>query len=302
MSRSVGRPIADVMDPFRPDPAPGQDPEKKHPKARPKGAGPIKPGRARTAGAPPSPAVDSAAAADRATDRLAVFAHELASLVDGTMRYVLLARAGLSGAAANATAGAADDQLQAAVNALERMAGLIHAAMRPGSGSLADQFHAGRSLRDAIDHAVEALRPLADHRGVRVSVRCGEAVGHAHAGPLFTVVSNALRNAIEACGPGGSVDLSAVIAPARTSAEHKAGDGELTLDVTDDGVGPPEGAGNKVFNPGFTSKPGSAGLGLALCREIVEQLGGTIDLTARMDGKRRGGAHLRVRCPVSLQR
>ena len=281
----------DAADPPRPESE--KQPGRARPIGRPKGAGPIRPGRH---GAPRSPGELAASAADSATDRLAVFAHELASLVDGTMRYVSLARAGLDGAAAAGTAAAAAQQLAAATHALERMAGLVAAAMRPHAGTFADDLASPRSLREAVDHAVEALKPLADHRGVSVSARCAEAVAHSQAGPLFTVVSNGLRNAIEACGAGGAVRLEAVVVPdpvAPTGASAH-------IDIIDDGVGPPEGDKADVFRAGFTTKQGSAGLGLALAKEIVAQLGGVISLEARMDGRRRNGAHLRVRCPVSM--
>lgn len=281
-----------------PRPESEKQPGRARPIGRPKGAGPIRPGRSASPRSPAELASSAASAADGATDRLAVFAHELASLVDGTMRYVSLARAGLDGAAAAGAAAAAAQQLAAATHALERMAGLVAAAMKPHAGSFADELASPRCLREAVDHAVEALKPVADHRGVSLTARCAEAVAHSEAGPLFTVISNGLRNAIEACGAGGTVRLEAVVVPdpvAPTGASAH-------IDIIDDGVGPPEGDKADVFRAGFTTKQGSSGLGLSLAREIVTQLGGVISLEARMDGRRRSGAHLRVRCPVSMSR
>jgi len=75
--------------------------------------------------------------------------------------------------------------------------------------------------------------------------------------------------------------------------------GLLTISVTDTGMGVSPGNLKQIFDPFFTTKDGQDdqehghGLGLALCREIIESLGGTI--TAR--SPRNEGATFIIRLP-----
>jgi two-component system, sensor histidine kinase FlrB len=50
----------------------------------------------------------------------------------------------------------------------------------------------------------------------------------------------------------------------------------IEIEVKDTGPGISEEYLPRIFEPGFTTQPGSTGLGLAVCRRIVEQHGGTI--------------------------
>jgi sensor histidine kinase regulating citrate/malate metabolism len=62
----------------------------------------------------------------------------------------------------------------------------------------------------------------------------------------------------------------------------------------------PSRADGKVFRLGYTTKPGGSGIGLSLCRDVIEQIGGTIELLARPrdPGSGRGGAVLSMCYPV----
>jgi signal transduction histidine kinase len=50
----------------------------------------------------------------------------------------------------------------------------------------------------------------------------------------------------------------------------------ITLSIEDSGPGVPEEYVNKLFKPNFTTKSGGTGLGLYICRSIIEQSQGTI--------------------------
>ena len=54
----------------------------------------------------------------------------------------------------------------------------------------------------------------------------------------------------------------------------------LTIRVVDDGPGVPESA--NLFVPFFTTKPSGSGIGLALCRQIAEEHGGSLMLRNRV--------------------
>lgn len=241
---------------------------------------------------PAALATSAAEAADRTTDRLAALSHELANLIDATLRCVVLARAGIRTGPALEPFELADRQLQAAASGLERMGELIHAAMQPGAGWLAHIHAPGHTLREAIEHAAEVLRPLATERAVAIETQFGAHLGDTPAGPLYSVVCNGLRNAIDASPRGGRILVRADVAPSVGAR------GELWIDILDEGPGPSDDVQRRAFDPGFTTKRNGMGYGLALCRDIVRQIGGLIDLTARADEDGAGpGACLRVRCP-----
>jgi signal transduction histidine kinase len=85
-----------------------------------------------------------------------------------------------------------------------------------------------------------------------------------HMNRLFT---NLLANAVEACA--GSDDCRIRIVEERL--ERKA-----VIRIIDNGEGIPEDMQSKIFTPNFTTKTSGTGLGLAMCKSIVEQAHGTI--------------------------
>jgi signal transduction histidine kinase len=89
-------------------------------------------------------------------------------------------------------------------------------------------------------------------------------VGHYE--PLRRAFSNLLRNAAEACGGTGTVELE--LRPAN-------GTGARVL-VRDHGPGVPAEIRDRLFDPYVTAKAGGTGLGLALVRQTIENHGGTI--------------------------
>jgi signal transduction histidine kinase len=78
----------------------------------------------------------------------------------------------------------------------------------------------------------------------------------------------------------------------RIEGKQRAPDG-IEIEVKDTGSGISADDLPRIFEPGFTTRPGSSGLGLTVCRRIVEQHGGTI--TAESEPGR--GTTFRVRLP-----
>lgn len=298
------------MDPLNPSDQPRPEPDrrakrkgsKEPPKTSPPSSRYKRPG----AGRPGSPAsaaaggveqvpLRAAPQSDAATDRLNAFAHEVAALLDGAIRWVTLSRAGVEGTGLASDPGACAEvsrRLDAATTALERISHLIHGAMRPCAGANAGAEAGTRTLRDAFEHAVDVLRPLADARGVRLESDLAESLGSAPAGAMHSVALCGLRNAIEASGPGGFASVRATVAPT------SGGGSELHAEIIDEGVGPPPGAEERAFEHGYSTKPGAMGVGLTLSREILREMGGTMELRTRMEGARRRGASLVFRCPL----
>lgn len=103
---------------------------------------------------------------------------------------------------------------------------------------------------------------------------------------LRQVVINLLLNALHAASNGNVNDRTVTL-------EQRREDGWTVVEVRDRGPGLPEGMAERVFEPLVSSKPGSMGMGLAICRNIIEGFGGT--LTARDNPG--GGAIFAFRLP-----
>lgn len=112
------------------------------------------------------------------------------------------------------------------------------------------------------DVTVQVLEPLPD------------AVVMADPRRLQQVILNLLLNARDAMPRGG---------PVHVGLREEAGRWRLT--VIDAGAGLPTGAGARIFEPFWSSKPQGSGLGLAVSRRICREHGGDLTLADRTDGR-----------------
>jgi two-component system NtrC family sensor kinase len=122
-------------------------------------------------------------------------------------------------------------------------------------------------VNGAVAEIYEPMRPEGERNGVTVEARYapGPLVINGDRFALGRVFRNLITNAIQATAPGGTV----VIATAR------AGD-RVEISVTDTGSGIPPERLSAIFEDFVTTKRRGLGLGLAICKRIVEQLEGTI--------------------------
>jgi two-component system, NtrC family, nitrogen regulation sensor histidine kinase NtrY len=95
------------------------------------------------------------------------------------------------------------------------------------------------------------------------------------------VLINLIKNAREAGSAAAAIEL-------RVTSDAE---GASEVDVLDRGPGFSQEAMQNAVLPLYTTKPNGSGMGLALCREIVEAHGGSLDVGNRSDG----GAWIRVR-------
>ncbi|MFO1393951.1 MAG: ATP-binding protein, partial [Steroidobacteraceae bacterium] len=97
--------------------------------------------------------------------------------------------------------------------------------------------------------------------------------GYLDESQMQQVLLNLVRNAVEAGSPAGEIRVGVV-----------AHGGGWRLTVADRGSGMTGDVLANALLPFYSTKPTGTGLGLTLCREIVEAHGGTIDLANREGG------------------
>lgn len=242
----------------------------------------------------------------QSADQLTVLAHDLSNMLDGSMRWLALAAAAMPEADKNKATDdltKAREQIGTVLSTLERMSSMVNAAMRSKSvpiGSPILGVSEATNIAMTIDHAVDVVRPMASAAGAGIKVRIDPRAGRLPAGPLYTVVLNALFNAVQSIAsatsvdsldPGGEIEVIARVDPTRE---------ETVIEVFDDGIGLNRAVrNNQAFKHGVTTKDDHSGFGLSMAHQIVEQLEGIITLTQREDRESttRPGAILRVCIP-----
>ena len=138
-------------------------------------------------------------------------------------------------------------------------------------------------LGELVEEVAELLRPKAEAKKTEVENLLGRGIEITVDQDSFKqVFFNLLSNSIEACSTPGRVTVSS-----------RRRNGELWIEVDDDGSGPPEDP-ELCFRPFFTTKPSGTGLGLGVCRTIVSAHGGTI----RMMERSGGGCRVRIVLPL----
>ena len=126
-----------------------------------------------------------------------------------------------------------------------------------------------RAIKDTID----SMAPLAKTGGLALESELSPHPVYVE-GDLFAlgrVYRNLIVNAIETTSPGGSITVTTADIGTRAR-----------ITIRDTGLGiPPERLG-AIFEDFNTTKRRGLGLGLAISRKIVEQLGGTITVTSQV--------------------
>jgi signal transduction histidine kinase/ActR/RegA family two-component response regulator len=174
-------------------------------------------------------------------------------------------------------AGAWTDDLATLRQAIERCSRVVQSFL-----ALARQQPPTRqavALQAVIDDVLVLLRHALEVDGITMHLDLAEALPLLWADPhqLQHVVTNLLTNAHHALREAPlprSLRLTTAATADRT---------QVTLSVADTGVGIPADLQRRVFDPFFTTKPQGvgSGLGLPLCRTMVEGHGGTIQLVSQ---------------------
>ncbi|MFP4054640.1 MAG: two-component system sensor histidine kinase NtrB [Phycisphaerae bacterium] len=189
----------------------------------------------------------------------AKIAHELNNPLDGVLRYV--------GLAMRSADKKGQEHLQAARDGLLRMAEVLGSYSRSATGRGGSP---SEPAADLLRQAIDAMAPRAHKQNVRIRLQAEPGTDEVPVdGRLFQVACNLIKNGLDAMPEGGTLEVG-------LSAEL----GSLVLTFADEGWGIPASQQDDIFLPFFTTKePGKgSGLGLAVCRDIVDKLGGRIDV------------------------
>jgi nitrogen-specific signal transduction histidine kinase len=124
------------------------------------------------------------------------------------------------------------------------------------------------NLNDVVSSSVQLMAPLL--RGAAKKIRFETAFDtslpavYISSYEIKQVLINLLKNAVEAIPKGGSVAVE-------TSTRKDESGQSAEIRITDTGMGIKKKDLVNVFNPFFTIKKGGMGLGLAVCKKIIEE-------------------------------
>lgn len=175
---------------------------------------------------------------------------------------------------------------------IERIAGIVRQMLdlhRPQHVEAPKELRMDKTLEDIVT----LLKPKAQECHVHVELESSQARAPVALpeNMLRQVLNNIILNAVEASPPQGEVRVTAAIA-----AQH------LNLAVSDQGRGIPEEIGAKIFEPFFTTKSksntGGMGLGLSICKSLVEAMHGEIEFETQLEH----GTKFRIRLPLNQAR
>lgn len=146
-------------------------------------------------------------------------------------------------------------------------------------------------LNEVITEALALFEGLAGRRGITLHIHLAQALPAVSVDrvEIQQVLLNLLQNAVDAMAGQSSSAAGGITV--RTSASG----GEVKVAVRDCGPGLSADAECRLFEPFFTTKPEGLGLGLSICRTIIESHGGRLWAAAN-DGP---GLTLRFTLPVA---
>jgi len=172
-----------------------------------------------------------------------------------------------------------------------RRASAVIQRIRALTGKTNQEMHP-LDLNELVREVVPLVRneAIRNRTEVRLDLGADLPAVHGDSIQLQQVIINLLVNAIQAAA---LIEDGTRIAVVATRADF---DGHVTLDVTDSGPGLQSAHVAEMFEPFFTTKPDGMGMGLSICRSIMEAHGGTISAMSRSPEP---GAIFRCVLPVS---
>jgi signal transduction histidine kinase len=173
------------------------------------------------------------------------------------------------------------------VSRLERMLDDLLQHARPSTSTATDDQ--GR-IDDAVETTLQLLTYRCRERGIELtsSLRPELPALGLSQDALRQLLLNLLINATQVTPSGGTIEIRGDWSP--DNANH------ITIYVEDEGPGLGNTLANRIFEPFWTTRDeGAGGLGLAICKRITDEAGGSINV----ENRREGGARFRVELPIA---
>jgi signal transduction histidine kinase len=147
-------------------------------------------------------------------------------------------------------------------------------------------------LREVIDDVIGLLGKEAEYRSITVNVQVDKNVPaiYSDRGKLEQIFLNLVNNAFAAMSDGGTLFIGVMPGSLQT----------VTIGVSDDGCGIPQGDLNRIFEPFFSTKKetGGTGLGLSITYGLVQELGGKLHVTSEVEE----GTQFTIELPLTLEK
>jgi PAS domain S-box-containing protein len=226
-------------------------------------------------------AKDVAEAANRAkTAFLANISHELRTPMNGIMGMTTLAKR-------RVTDPVAQEQLDKASNSAKALLALINDLIEISDieANRLQLNDVSFTLNPVRANILLLLQSKAQDKGLKFTIELSDAFGEIQLrgdpGRIGSIILNLASNAIKFTSVGSV--LVRILANAET-----ATDVDLRVEVIDSGIGLDATDQSRVFNlfeqgdGSTTRKYGGTGLGLALCKRLVESMGGKIGLSSEL--------------------
>jgi signal transduction histidine kinase len=154
--------------------------------------------------------------------------------------------------------------IEAGIEASERIQTLIETTLDFSRASAAENYP--ESLNTVAENAASIMLAKANVLNIKIEKYLDPALPfiNFNKNKILQVLINLVTNAIEAIGKGGTVKI-------KTYIEELKGENFVTIEVEDNGSGINEESKEKIFKDFYTEKINGTGLGLGVCRMILEQ-------------------------------
>jgi signal transduction histidine kinase len=127
------------------------------------------------------------------------------------------------------------------------------------------------SINEVIRKTAKLVEMGTQNLNIRLELSTNLPVVQADAPFLKQVFFNLIKNASEACGPSGELEI-------RTVSNLPW----VKISFSDDGPGIPPELVNRIFEPFYTTKTRGMGVGLAICQRIIQAHNGRIEVNNKL--------------------
>ncbi|MBW1862336.1 MAG: PAS domain S-box protein [Deltaproteobacteria bacterium] len=174
-------------------------------------------------------------------------------------------------------------QLQSASSKIESVIRRVMDFSKPGTPKfvLTD-------INQAIEETIKLSSVTMRKRGIKIEKALTEDLPPCHADPqlIEEVILNIITNASEA--------MKSMDGAKKIEVSSSIENNNILVKVSDSGPGVPSSLKDKIFDPFYTTKNGSTGIGLSLAHRIITDHGGSLNISK----SKWGGAEFVIEIPI----